>query len=68
MYITVTTAADVLVGSILGVHTIVKVIGLTSPAATREGNMDMASCNLNRGSATDKAPSIKLLTITLQVI
>lgn len=34
-----TTAADVLVGSMLGVHTTVKVIGLTSPAATREGNM-----------------------------
>ena len=39
VYITVTTAVDVLVGSMLGVHTTVKVIGLTSPAATRGGNM-----------------------------
>ena len=39
VYITVTTAVDMLVGNMLGVHTTVKVIGLMSPAATRGGNI-----------------------------
>ena len=39
---TVTTAADVLDGNMLGVHTTVKVIGLTSPAAVEEDELHIS--------------------------
>ena len=42
VYMTVTTAANVLEGNMLGVHTTVKVIGLTSPAAAGEDEINMS--------------------------